>query len=401
MPYPTRYSNLARARRAYGTRVDRLAPFFDALDPLADAVVADMERLGGKGWRLLERALSHGISSVAPGELHGESAPESFRALFAELDAIPPWVDDDTLDRGGALLMRAGVIGGIVLGAKSLVHGYADPGGNKPLVFSGRLTEHAMRRLNETSKFVQAVCRPGGMRRFSEGFAITVKVRLMHAQVRRMILRASSSPNAARTWQTEHWGAPVNQHDMAGTTLLFSISALEGLRQFGLKMTRDESESYMMLWRYVGLVIGVDPRILPTSEFDAHQLAQLIGDTMADPDEDSHALVKALIEHPLAAAKTDAMRALAEKQIAFGYGLCRGLVGDELADKLRVPRTGWRHAVPLMKTLVTAAENLRVRSHWADRTAYVTGVKYWDKVVEIGLAGATAEFRLPERLALA
>lgn len=388
MPFPARYTNLAEARTRFGARVDRLGPFFDRVDPLADAVIETMERIGhGRGWGILERALSHGISAV-------DDAPESFRALFAELDDVPVWVDDATLDRGGALLMRAGVIGGITLGAKSLVHGYASPGGNKPLVFSGRLMDHAARRLNETSRFVQAVCRPGGMRRFADGFAITVKVRLMHAQVRRMILKSGR-------WNATLWGAPVNQHDMAGTTLLFSSSVLEGLRAFGLKIPREESESYMQLWRYVGRVIGVDERLQPTSELDAFQLAELIATTMGEPDEDSRALVKALFEHPLTEAKTDRARALAEKQVVFGYGLCRGLVGDELADKLGIPRDTWRFSVPAMRAVVTAAETLRVRSPWADRTAWSTGMKYWDKVVELGLAGATAEFRPPEQLARA
>jgi hypothetical protein len=387
MAFPSRYTNLPAARTEFGARVDRLAPFLDRVDPLGDAVVASIEELGpGRGWKMLERCLSHGISSVP-------DAPQAFRALFADLDAVPPWVDDAALDRGGALLMRVGVLGGICLGAQSLVVGYASPGGNKPLVFSGRLVESASRRLNETSRFVQAVCRPGGMRRFSDGFQITVKVRLMHAQVRRMLLRSGK-------WDSSKWGKPINQHDMAGTTLLFSISVLEGLRAFGVKMTNDEAESYMALWRYVGRVIGVDPDILPTSQFDAIKLAALIAKTMGEPDDDSRALVKALFEHPLQIAKTERQRTLAEKQVLFGYGVSRSLIGDELADKLAIPRTAYKYALPTVRAIVTAAENLRIRSSWADRTAYVTGVKYWDRVVELGLAGATAEFRLPERLAL-
>lgn len=386
MPFPARYSNLTEARRRFGSRVDRLAPFFERVDPLADAVVDSIEKMPGRGFKMLERALTHGISAV-------DDAPGSFRALFAELDTVPPWVDEPTLDRGGALLMRAGVLGGICLGAKSLVVGYASPGGNKPLVFSGRLVESASRRLNETSRFVQAVCRPGGMQRFADGFHITVKVRLMHAQVRRMLMKSDR-------WDSTRWGAPINQHDMAGTTLLFSLSVLEGLRAFGVKIAREEAESFMQLWRYVGRVIGVDPDILPTSEYDAMQLALLIEQTMGEPDDDSRALVRALFEHPLTLAKNERQKIHAERQVSFGYGICRALLGDELADKLAIPRNAYRFALPTMRALVTAAENVRIRSSWADRTAYVTGVRYWDRVVELGLAGANAEFRLPERLAL-
>src|SRR5262249_51979302 len=177
---------------------------------------------------MLEAALDRGIGAVP-------DAPEALRALFAELDRVPAWVDWPTLDAGGELLMRAGPFGGMVLGAGSLVLGYASPGGNKPLVFSGRLTEQAPRRLDETSRFVQAVCRPGGMQRSGDGFKITVKVRLMHAEVRRMILRSGR-------WDDARWGAPLNQHDMAATTLLFSLVVLEGLRSLGLVIGREEAE---------------------------------------------------------------------------------------------------------------------------------------------------------------
>ena len=87
---------------------------------------------------------------------------------------------------------------------RSLVLGYASPAGNKPLMLSGRLKEQALKRLNETARFVQAVCRPGGMRPLADGWQITVKVRLIHAQVRRMILKSGK-------WDEGAWGAPVNQ----------------------------------------------------------------------------------------------------------------------------------------------------------------------------------------------
>ena len=56
--------------------------------------------------------------------------------------------------------------------ATSLVLGYASPGGNKPLAFSGQLEKRAPQRLLETSRFVEATCLPGGLARFAPGFAI-------------------------------------------------------------------------------------------------------------------------------------------------------------------------------------------------------------------------------------
>lgn len=382
---PSRYTHLDAARARFGDRVDRLAPFFFKVDPLADAVIEAIDALPPqRGWAALEQALATGIASVP-------DAPDALRALFAEIDAVPVWVDWATIDRGGELLFRSGILGGIVLGAKSLVLGYVAPAGNKPLVLSGRLQQQAGRRLNETSRFVQAVCRPGGLRRHGDGLSITVKVRLMHARVRRMILQSGR-------WDEASLGAPINQHDMAGTQLLFSVAVLDGLRTFGFKIDSDESESYMHLWRYVGRLIGVDPEISPTSELDARALVEIIAATQDAPDDDSRALTKALLDSPLEGAKTEEAKRRARLATRLGQGFVRGLVGEEMADSLGVPKTRWRYAMDVARAAARATEIARETIPGTRAALIDAGHRYWDRVVEIGLAGATAEFRPPDRL---
>jgi len=383
---PSRFTHLASARAAFGDRVDRLAPYLLEVDPLADAAAEALAALPpGRGFALLDDALERGVDAV--------SAPPALRALFAEVDRVPPWVDWAALDHGGEVLVRAGVLGGMVLAARSIVLGYASPGGNKPLVFSGRLTEQAARRLNETSRFVQAVCRPGGMRRGADGFKITLKVRLIHAEVRRMIQRSGR-------WDEARWGAPINQHDMAATTLLFSLVVLDGLRLFGLDVSAEEAEHYLQLWRYVGRVMGCDPELTPTGELEARRLADLIAATQGPPDEDSRALTHALLHAGEQVAKTPADRRRARIETELGQGLVRSLLGDAMADDLGVPETRWRHALPLFRGVNVAAEQVRLRVPAVQRAAVEQGNRYWDRVVEIGLAGATAEFRPPERLSI-
>ena len=156
--FPSRYVNLDPARRRYGDRVDRVGAQLMKSDDLADRVIASFDALPkGEGWRLFELGLR--------GEPMPD-APEPLRELIEEATHVPAWLDWKVTDRGGEMLMRAGALGGAVLGARSLVLGYASPGGNKPLVFSGRLKEQAGRRLNETARFVQAVSRglPGCVR---------------------------------------------------------------------------------------------------------------------------------------------------------------------------------------------------------------------------------------------
>lgn len=384
--FPTRYSNLTDARARFGDRVDRLGRFFDRVDPLADEVVAAVEATPG-GWKLFDQASRMGVERVP-------SAPASFHAFFEQVERAPMWVDWETVDRGGEVLLRAGPLGGIVLALKSLVLGYSSPAGNKPLVFSGRLQEQAARRLNETARFVQATITPGSMRPRAEGWRITLKVRLVHAHVRRMILRSGR-------WNAPAWGAPVNQHDQAGTSLLFSAIVLEGLRQLGMRIARRDAEAYMHLWRWSGWLMGIDPELLPATETEGVRLGHVIAATMGEPDDDSRALTRALLEAPLQAAKTRGDLANAKRLVRFSAAMCRELLGEEMADKLAVPRTSWRYMVPFARRLVSSVELVRERVPFADVPAVWAGRRYWDRVVEVGLAGAMAEFALPQSLARA
>ncbi len=373
------------ARARYGDWVPRLGDALSRLDPLADAAVEALSKVPHRE-ALLDRALGRGLDAVP-------DAPEPLRALLSACEHLPSWWSRDAIARGGELLVRSAELGGAVLGAQSLVYGYASPAGNKPLVLSGRLEHAAPRRLAETSRFVQAVSEPGGMDRFGPGFAITVKVRLMHAEVRRMLLR---SPR----YRASDWGAPINQHDMVATILLFSVVVLDGLRKLGVRVTPDEARRHMDLWRLVGWIIGVEESLLPRDEAEGLRIAEVIAATQGPPDDDSRALTRALLRSPITASegKSPAERARAERVSATTTGLCRGLLGDALADELGVPRTRWAAIVPTLhrvtSALPTAHDGSLARSVALDR-----GRAYWRFVVSEGHRGLPYDFALPTALA--
>jgi hypothetical protein len=390
--FPSRFVNLQFARERFGDRVDRLGAYLTRVDPLADAVIEAIEGMPpGEGWGLFRRAAQGGIASLAGTA----GVPEALRAFFTEAERVPVWVDWETLDRGGSVLLRAGPLGGIVLGLKSLVLGYASPAGNKPLVLSGRLEEQASRRLNETARFVQATIAPGGLRPHATGWQLTLNVRLIHAQVRRMILTAQNR------WDAAAWGAPINQHDELGTSLLFSVVVLEGLRQLGARIAPSDADAYMQLWRWSGWLMGIDLDLLPSTEAEGRRLGEIIAATQAPPDDDSRRLTRALLESPLRAATTDAERTNARRMMRFSAAMGRTLLGDATADLLGVQQSSWRHVVPLARRLVAGMELVRENVPFADVRALGAGTRYWDRVVESGLAGAVTELALPHALARA
>jgi hypothetical protein len=365
---PARVFRPDEARRAHGDLIDRLAPWFYRTDPLADEAVAALER--DQSWASVRKALRSGIA------VPQASAP--LRALFASLDSVPVWVERERAGRAGRILFRSGTLGAIVLGARSLLAGYCSPAGNKPLVWVGRMGGPQQgQRLAETSRFVTAVCAPGGLQRQSEGFAVCVHVRLMHAKVRYLIGQTGR-------WQPELWGAPINQHDMMATSLLFSQYFVDGLRLFGLRVTEQEALDWLHLWRWASALLGVEDGLVPTTEPFARVLLDLVERTQGPPDDDSRKLARAML------AGVPGSQKLAE-------GLCRALLGDRLADGLQLSRTPLRHTVRATSLLVGPLDRLRSRSGTLERWLVRLGERSWDEAIEHSRTSALS-FRPPESL---
>lgn len=376
--------NQARARARFGEQPDRLVPYFERADPLADAVVT---ALAGRPPAEREAA----IEAALDGR---EGAVPELVALVTSARAVPLWLDDARLLRAHEVFLRAGLLGGITLGLCSLVHGYAAPAGNKPLAFSGRLKERADRRLAETGKFVTAVTEVGGLKPGGLGWRSVLRVRLMHAQVRRLLLESGR-------WRSSEWSYPINQHDMLATILLFSCVFVDGIRKLGVHVTTQEADDYQHLFRYVGELIGVEPSLLPTTFAEAMRLAELIRLTQGAPDDDSRELVGALIEGPLRAARSAQERERAERHVAVARGICRGLIGDELADALGLPHDRTRYLVTGIRLTLNGLETLRRTLPRLNDFVQHLGSRYWDFTVERGLRGVPARYELPQRLARA
>ncbi len=359
---PSRFLNADAVALTHGAhRSARLAAFLSEGDPLADAAVDALV--------MEPRAVQEAqIAAVLAGR--GEGLPPALQALEASLSKVPFWFDPRRADAGGEVVLRRGLLSGLVLGFKSLVLGYCSPAGNKPLAFSGRLTDDVGKRLGETARFVEAVSLPGGMHRSSEGFAITVRVRLMHARVRQGLRRSTR-------WDHQALGLPINQYDMAGTVLLFSSVLLEGLKELGAAVSAQEADDVQHLWRMVGHVMGVDHELLCTSAAEAQTLWGLISSTQGPPDDDSRRLTHALIDSAAAQGAPAAY-------VAFTRALCRHLVGSARADDLNLPRSGWSVAPVVLRPVIAQVERAVLRVPGGRGAALKAGMLSWRRTVERG-----------------
>ena len=203
--------------------VDGYAQLLTAGDPVAERFVDEtfLGPLGPEQSRaLLNKALDVGIDNVP-------EAPESMRALFAEFERVPDWVDPALIEEGAAVWRRWGYTLGAVGNAGTL-DTYTEGSLAVPLSLSGGYAgASALNRYLETTKWWIEVCRPGAaLMPGSLGRRISMQVRVMHVSVR---LRVAENPE----WDSERWGLPISQAEMLLTLLGGSVGPALGLYGLG------------------------------------------------------------------------------------------------------------------------------------------------------------------------
>lgn len=320
--------------RRHDEALRRFGPFaqtyLDAMsdgDPLADAFVADVGTLGhGRAMRMLRTACRDGIDAVA-------DAPTSLRALFAALDDVPPWVDTARIDRDSRFVTRYTRQAGIVLGAASLVSGYANSAASRPLEMTGRYVENAGARTIEVGGWLLAVNREGGLDRYSDGFEQTVRVRVIHALVRADLRRRPA-------WDADAWGEPISQAYLAYTLVEFALIPLRSMRMIGAPYLPHEEAASYARWRYLGHLLGVDESLLPTNRAEQERLEEIYLLTRPPVDDFCRALVAGInTEFLVPEIEALSPRPLHRWAPTVVHGLERLFLGDQVADELAVPRT--------------------------------------------------------------
>lgn len=177
--------------------------------------------------------------------------------FWDEITTVPPWVDWTQIERGQDVFYRYGgaVLTGLTyqsllggMGAARVVETLARTGGFSTKVARGRLFE-TTQHLLQCTKSLRSI-QPGG-----EGFASTIRVRLLHAAVRQRILKLAST--RPEYYDIQAWGVPINDLDSIGTIVTFSATLIWlSLPRQGIFLREQEIEDYVALWRYISFLVG-------------------------------------------------------------------------------------------------------------------------------------------------
>lgn len=292
-------------------------------DPLADAAV---ESMIGLPQGQIHRLITAGMEEDEAGF---REAPAALRELLDFSAALPAWFDSRALWPGcrafhadSDLYVQALVGSSIVRGFATLI--------SKAFFATGRLTDHGVRRLRQNIRQLIEIMIPGGLERHGEGWRLSVRIRLIHAQVRYFLRRSSE-------WDETEDGVPIHAAHAALAAANFSAGVIEAAMRLGAEPTAEEREAFVQVWRYSAYLMGVPETILFTSEAEALELCRVGFTCEPRPEIESLVLGNALVNSApvvIGVSKPEERQKLAN----YVYRVSRALIGDDLADALNYPR---------------------------------------------------------------
>lgn len=246
-------------------------------------------------------------------------SPETASALQQYVQtgqALPAWADRAKIERAEALFMDYGALSCSLLFCSSLPECYVIPDLSAVLHVAGQLEQHTDHRIRATAAMVFPVMMKGGLGQpDGSGLAQILKVRLIHATIRNLILRGSPeaamqalgdqqhlkgagvlppmSPPAsdglyqslfAHGWKLGEDGLPCNQEELAYTLLTFAYVFLRSMRRLGLGLPKSDEEAYLHAWNVVGHVLGIRRELMADTMHQAEVLfAQMQARGRANP----------------------------------------------------------------------------------------------------------------------
>lgn len=290
-------------------------------DPHADLVARAVYEKGqvDEVNRLLKVLVSN--DQPPPREL-----PTSVRDYFGVPLRLPDWADRRRILEAQRLFARYAPLVTVILNCCSLPGSYLAKKGAVVIHQTGRLSGDPRRRIVETAQLVFDVMRPGGLAATGEGMRTTQKVRLMHGAIRHLLLLDPQQP-----WDRLNLGMPINQEDMAGVMITFSVAVTESLTRLGVSLEDRERESYLHAWKVVAHLLGLQPEMMPDDYAAALELGREI--------ERRH-----FGDSPEGKELTEVLRKMLEEAIpgdlldGVPVAMMRFLLDDRRADLLGLPQ---------------------------------------------------------------
>jgi len=252
-----------------------------------------------------------------------QNQPKILQDFLSKNSSFPAFYDKKKLIRATDFYQKNQQNIGLILGLYSLPYCYLGADGAKVLYLSERIRKDTYKRLTETGNFLKSVM---NFDNWSEQriFAICLKVRLLHATIRYFTLHSNR-------WDMA-WGYPINQEDMLGTNLAFSLIVLRGMEKLGYAVDKSYEEAYLNTWNVIGFLLGVKTEIMPNNYVEAVKTDKAIAERQFRQSTESQELTASLMQVIRSFAPSEFTANLLQSQ-------SRMLLGEKYAKMLGIAET--------------------------------------------------------------
>ena len=324
MKIPTDYTiGYEKARAIAPDIADKYVAHTLIGDPLGEEMAADLEAFSAsESERLIQAAMNE------EGEEALRDAPDSLRRFFKEAETPPEWLDYSAFAPSVRMFYRNSQIVLAAFVAGVLIEGFTTNIA-KSFFITGRVRDQGIRRLGQNNRHMMEIFLPGGMYRHGDGWKLSLRIRIVHARLRRLL-------SDSEDWDKEAWGEPISAAHLGYAISAFSARLLKHMKTLGATYNKEEYDSFMAVWRYSGHIMGIPQTILFQDADEALKLWKIALTCEPDSPIESIVMAHALVNSaPLIAGATElqARRSLAR----YVYRLSRGLIGKEFAESLMYP----------------------------------------------------------------
>ena len=302
-------------------------------DPLADAVVQDLSSLDPQHMHETLANLLEPPYEPKPG------TPDSLVEFIEHATTVPDWFDTKLARMASRAFLRNSDIALAALVGGSIVEGFSTLI-SKSFSIRGRIISSGVRRLKQNGMQLVEQYLPGGMDPGGDGWRLTLRVRLVHAQSRYLISRSTE-------WNHERYGMPISAAHTLLAGAAFSGRLMRHVAALGGDFSTEEREAFVHVWRYTGLLIGIPEELIFHDEASSCHAFEIGSMCEPVPDLDAIIMANAIVNSaPVIIGVSDS--AERRKLARVVTQASRELIGDELADSFNFPRRR-RRVIPMMR----------------------------------------------------
>ena len=170
----------------------------------------------------------------------------------------PDWLDHNDFAPGVRFFQRKSVqvLSAFVTGV--LIDGFSTLT-SKSFVQTGRIFDNGVWRLKQNNRHQLEIFWPGGQERHGDGWKLSVRIRFVHAQTRRLLAQTAE-------WDHDAWGVPVSAAHLGYAIACFAARTVKQAEALGARYSLEERAGFHAVWRYAGYLMGIPETILFNDE---------------------------------------------------------------------------------------------------------------------------------------